>query len=174
MARKKQTAQAEQLPLKLTAAERTLVLEELLCIEKKFELAIRNTPPNQPVMMSFDDLDDFGGYIAAEENHCEDTSKAKKLDKIYRKIETVLDKFSDPSPPQTVKIEDPRATKGASDKAVQITEWAAKALIAAEQLGIKKKPIDHFWLSPAHREVLLLVPGVKKMEPTFPSPKSPA
>ena len=49
-----------------------------------------------------------------------------------------------------------------SDQAVQIAEFAAKALVAAEQLRIKTKPLDNFWLAPGQRDVLLLVPGLSK------------
>jgi len=45
---------------------------------------------------------------------------------------------------------------------VQIAEWAAQALVAAEQLRIKTKPLEHFCLAPAQRDVLLLVPGISK------------
>jgi hypothetical protein len=34
--------------------------------------------------------------------------------------------------------------------------------VVAEQVGIKNKPLEHFWLSPAQRDVLLLVPGVSQ------------
>jgi len=52
--------------------------------------------------------------------------------------------------------------KELSDQAVQVAEWAAQLLVAVEQLGIKKQPFEHFWLAPAQRDVLLLVPGVSK------------
>ena len=39
---------------------------------------------------------------------------------------------------------------------------AAQALVAAEQLGVKKKALEHFSLAPAQRELLSLVPGVTK------------
>ena len=35
-------------------------------------------------------------------------------------------------------------------------------LVVAEQCGIKTKPLDNFWLSPAQRDVLLLIPGLSK------------
>jgi hypothetical protein len=53
-------------------------------------------------------------------------------------------------------------TKDVSREAAAIAEWAAKSLIAAEDLGIKHTPLRHFFLSPAQRELLLLVPGVSK------------
>jgi len=61
---------------------------------------------------------------------------------------------------KTPKNEQADKAKGLSNQAVEIAEWVAKALIAAEHLGIKKNPLEHFYLSPAQREILLLVPGL--------------
>ncbi len=162
MPTKKQVQPGEKLPLKLTAAERKLVLEGLTCLDQEAEQIVRDTPTGQPVMMTLDDLDDFGGYVAAEANHCKDKSKTKKLDAIFEKIQGLLDKFTDEEPPKTVKIEDARKEKLISGQAVQIAQFAAQALVAAEQLGIKKKALEHFSLAQAQREVLSLVPGMTK------------
>ena len=113
----------EYLPLKLTAAERKLVLEDLMCLDETIEQIIRETPSGKPVMMTLGDLDDFGGYVAAEANHCEDKKREKKLDTIFGKIQDLLDTYTDEEPPQTVKIEDAitaeqakrKLTKGISD-----------------------------------------------------------
>ncbi len=162
MSTKKHIKHGERVPLKLTVAQRKLILDDLMCLDKDYEQAIRTTPSGKPVMMSLDALDDFGGYIAAEANHCEDGKRRNKLDAIFKKIEGLLDKYTDEEPPQTIKIEDVRKAKAISDQAVQIATWAAQAMIAAEQLGIKQEPFTHFQLAPAQREVLLLVPGVSK------------
>ena len=162
MPTKKHIQPGEKVPLKLTDTERTLVLEELLCLDKEHEQVIRNTPSGKPVMMSLDALDDFGGYIAAEANHCEDKKKRNKLDAVFEKIQRLLDKYTDEEPPKTVKIEDARKAKVISDQAVQIATWAAQALVAAEKLGIKMQTFEHFQLAPAQRDVLLLVPGISK------------
>jgi hypothetical protein len=152
----------EKLPLILTAAERKLVLEGLTCLDQEIEQAVKDTPTGQPVWMTLDDLDVFGGYVAAEANHCESKPKVKKLDAIFEKIQNLLDKHTDEEPPQIVKIEEVRKDKVLSDHAVQIAQFAAQALVAAEQLGIKKKAMEHFSLAPAQREVLSLVPGMTK------------
>ncbi|QDU93716.1 plasmid pRiA4b ORF-3 family protein [Lignipirellula cremea] len=162
MPTKKQIKPGEKVPLKLTLAERKMVLEDLMCLDQDFEQIIRDTPSGEPVMMTLDDLDDFGGYIAAEANHCEDNKKQKKLDAVFEKIQRLLDTYTDEASPQTLKIEDARQKKAISDQAVQIAEFAAKALVAAEQLRIKTKPLDHFWLAPAQRDVLLSVPTLSK------------
>lgn len=160
MPARKQIRPDEKLPLKLTATERKLILEGLTCLDQEIEQIVRDTATGQPVMMTLDDLDDFGGFVAAEANHCKDKTKGKKLDAIFEKIQGLLDKFTDEEPSKTVKIEDARKEKLIFDQAVQIAQFAAQALVAAEQLGIKKKALEHFSLAPAQREVLSLVPGM--------------
>lgn len=162
MPTKKQIPPHEKLPLKLTAAERKLVLEGLTCLDQEIEQVIRDAPAGQPVMMTLDHLDVFGDSVAAEANHCNDKLKGKKLDAIFEKIQALRDKFTDEEPPKTVHIEEARKTKLVSDQAMQIAQFAAQALVAAEQLGFTKKKLDGFGLAPAQREVLCLIPGITK------------
>ncbi len=161
MRSRKQIEPGSKVGLKLTAAERKLLLD-LTCLDDNYAQVIRNTPTAEPVQFTLDDWEDFGGYIAAEANHTENTKLGKKLDAIFDKIQKILDTYTDEEPPKTLKIEDARKAKVLSDQAVQIAEWTAQALIAAEKLGIKDKRLEHFFLSPAQRDVLLLVPGVSK------------
>jgi len=88
----------EKVSLKLTAAERKLILEDLMCLDRDYEQVIRDTPPGQPVMMTLGDLDDFGGYIAAEANHCDEKRKQQRLDAIFEKIQALLDKYTNETP----------------------------------------------------------------------------
>jgi hypothetical protein len=159
---KKQIQPGEKVTLKVTATERKLVLEGLMCLDQEYEQIIRDTPPGKPVMLTLDDLEDFSGYIAAEANHCDDRKKHKKLDTVFEKILSVMDRYTDEEPPQNLKIEDARKEEVISDQTVQIAEFATKALVAAKQLQIKTKPLDNFWLAPGQRDVLLLIPGVSK------------
>ncbi len=71
------------------------MLEGLTCLDQEIEEIVRNAPAGQPVMMTLDDWDDFGGYVAAEANHCRDKSRAQKLDAIFERIQGLLDKFTD-------------------------------------------------------------------------------
>jgi len=61
--------------------------------------------------------------------------------------------------PKKPKANDPGKAKAISDQAVEIAEWVALALAGAEKMGIMKKPLAHFLLSPADRAVLRLVPA---------------
>ncbi|MBA2116727.1 plasmid pRiA4b ORF-3 family protein [Bremerella alba] len=108
MSPKKKIQHSEEVPLKLTAAERKLILDELMCLDQDYEQIIRETPSGKPVMMYLDDLEDFGGYIASEANHCEDKKKQKKLDAVFERVQDVLDKYMDEEPPLTLKIRDAR------------------------------------------------------------------
>ena len=149
--------------LNLTAAERKLILDDLMSLDDNYVQVIRDTPANQPVQFTLDEWDDFGGYIAAEANHTEDKKLGKKLDAIFNKVQKVLDTHTDEELPKTLKIEDARKAKAISNQAVEIAEWVAQVLVAAKKLGINNKPLEHFCLSPAQREVLLLVPGISKV-----------
>src|SRR6266481_3759829 len=120
MTTKKRIQPGEKVPLNLTAAERTLVLENVNCLDDEYTEAVRGVAPGQPVMLSLDELDDFGGYIAAEANHCKDKRLQKKLDAIFQKIQDLLDIYTDEEPAKTVKIEDARKAKALSDQSMQI------------------------------------------------------
>ena len=82
MSTQKQIQPGEKIPLKLTAAERRLILDDLLCLDQDYEQIIRETPTGKPVMMTLDDLCDFGSYFAAEFNNCKDR-KNKRNSTLY-------------------------------------------------------------------------------------------
>ena len=159
---KKSIQPGQKLAFKLTTAERKFIVEELMCFDEIYEQLIVGTPADEPLMMTLDELDDFSGYIAAEANHCDDRKKQKKLDAVFEKADNLLDTYTDEESSQTISFDDAKRAKLISDQAVQVAEWAAQALVAAEQLRIKTKPLEHFSLAPAYRDVLLLVPGISK------------
>lgn len=162
MDRRKRIKPGTNVGLKLTAAERKLILDDLMVLDDSYAQAIRETPTDRPVQFSLDEWEDFGGYIAAEANHTEDKKLGKKLDAIFNKVQKILDTHTDEEPPETLNIEEARKAKQLSDQAVQIAQWTAQVLVEAEQLGLKDKPLEHFWLAPAQREILRLVPSVPK------------
>jgi len=159
---KKHIPSNDKIRLKLTQAQRSLLIDDFILLPSRHEEAIKDTPPNEPVMLTLDDLDEISGYVAAGANHSEDKKKSKQLDTIFRKIQKLLDTHIDEEPPQTSKFEVARKTKTLADNAMQVAEFAATALIAAESMDIKTKPLEHFALSPAQREILLAVPDISK------------
>ena len=159
---KKHIRSEDRIGLKLTQAERSLLLEGLTLMPSVFEDAVKGTPTKEPVMLTLDDLDALGGYVAAEANHTEDKRKGKKLDAVFQKIQKLLGTHTDEEPPRTISFDDAMNSKALTDNAVQVAEFAATALMAAESMGIKSKPLAHFYLSPAQREVLLAVPDISK------------
>jgi len=67
----------------LTAAERKLLLDDLMCLDDAYAEVIKDTPADQPVEFTLDDWDGLGGFIAAEANHTE-YSGLGKLDHDFR------------------------------------------------------------------------------------------
>lgn len=112
--------------LKLTAAERKLILDDLICLDDNYAEVLRDTPADQPVQFTLDDWDDFGGYIAAEANHTEDRKLGKKLDAIFNKVQKILDTHTDEEPPKTLKIEDARKANKPKAKATTATVFQFK------------------------------------------------
>ena len=62
-------------------------------------------------------------------------------------------------PPQMI---DAKTAKMVADSAATIVEWTAQALGIVEKFGIKNEPVEHFWLSPAQRDVILLASSLSK------------
>ena len=97
--------------LNLTAAERKLILDDLMCLDDSYAEVIKATPADQPVEFTLDDSDGLGGFIAAEADHTRDRKAGKKLDAIFNKVQKILDTYTDEEPLKTLKIEDARKAK---------------------------------------------------------------
>ncbi len=152
----------DKVGLRLTLVERKLILEDPIQIHDELADPIRATPPGTPVQFTLDELEDLGGYIAAEANHTKDKKLQKKLDAIFKKIQNQLDAHTDEEPPHSLKFVDAQKEKLLVDQSMQLAEWAAQMLIGAEQLGIKSKPVTQFTLPEGERAVLLMTPVIDK------------
>ena len=64
--------------------------------------------------------------------------------------------------PKKPKFDHPGKDKELSKQTAKIAALASKSLVAVEEIGIGNKPLAHFWLSPAQRDVLLGDPGVSE------------
>ena len=60
MPQRKQIKPNEKVGLKLTTAERKLILNDLMCVEAEHIQAIQDTPPGKPTQFTLDELDDLG------------------------------------------------------------------------------------------------------------------
>ncbi len=151
---KKQIQSDEKVGLKLTQAERKVILNEVMCLNEEYEGIVRTTPTSKPVMMTLDELDNFGGYVAAEANYCDDKKKQKKLDGIFEKIQRLLDEYTD-------KDDDPELLSEARRK---IGKAMADALAGKEpklisfRLPTPKKQQTEMYpikITPLQREALI-------------------
>src|SRR5262249_54506967 len=137
MTHKEFSGKDEKAGIKLSPVERKLILGDPIHIHEELADPIRATPTGAPVLLTLDDLEDLGGYVAAEANHTTDKKLRKKLDAISSKIQDLLETHTDEDPPESLKIE---SKKLIADRTVQIAEWVATMMIGAERLGIKNKP----------------------------------
>ncbi len=180
MSKRKHIQPDETVPLKLTATERKLLLENVSCMDERFQTLIREAPAGKPLMMTLDDCDELGGYIAAEANHCDDRKLQKKLDSVFEKVQAVLDTYTDEEPDNGGL-----SISQAKDKIASVMN----ALMAGENPGafsFKLQP-EHqvqsglIKLTPLQRETLIdhteLKPSIKRkltiargMSPTTHSP----
>ena len=144
MPAKKRNQSDERVGIKLSLAERRLILGDPIHIHNKLADLIRSTPAGAPVLLTLDDLEELGGQIAAEANHTTDKKLRKRLDAIFSKIQDLLETHADEEPLKHLKMKHAERPTLIGDKVVEMAEWAAKLLIGAEELGIKDKPVAPF------------------------------
>jgi hypothetical protein len=85
----------EQVGLKLTQAERTL-LDSMHGLPGAIRDVVRATPTTQPVMLTLDDLGDLADHLVAAINSTEDKRLRGKLDRLHVKINALLDRQQEP------------------------------------------------------------------------------
>ena len=90
--------------LVLSAVERKVILVEVMCLDEEYEEVLRTTPAAEPIMLTLNEWDDLGGFIAAEANHTRDKKVQRKLDAIFSKIEKLLSSHSNEEPNNELKI----------------------------------------------------------------------
>ncbi len=98
MTRQKVIAAGETVGLKLTDAERKLIVESLLFMDDNLQARVRQAAALKEVPFTLDELEDLFGNLAAEANHTDDAKLQRKLDKILRKIERVQHAYREAPP----------------------------------------------------------------------------
>lgn len=160
MSKSKLIRPGDRVPLKLTAAERKLILKEMVWVIPEVLQAINATPAGQLVMMTLDELGGLMECLAEESDQCEDPKTQKMLDNIFRKLERLFDTYTDEVVPESIDIDGIGQDQLVGHHAAQITEWLTGCLEVIEQLGIKTRPLDIVDLAPLERDVLLLLPSL--------------
>ncbi len=87
---KKKIPYGTKVPVTLTLAERDLIMEHTFCDPHFADLA-EVKGKNIVLRMDLDHVEDLQGYVAAEANHTDDRGLERKLDRIYDKLQKVLD-----------------------------------------------------------------------------------
>lgn len=87
----------ENICLELSAAERKLLLDNMLLLEDDDALAqaIRDAPPDRPIRLTLDELEQLAENLAAASKRAEDQSFRAEVDRLYDKVEALIDLFSD-------------------------------------------------------------------------------
>jgi hypothetical protein len=104
MPTRKQQNPCGKVGLNFTAVERKVISVEIMSIDREYEEVLRNTPTSEPIMLTLDQWDDLGGYIAAEANHAFKKMRQRKLDAIVSRIEKLLSSHSDEDSSSELKI----------------------------------------------------------------------
>lgn len=87
----------EKVPLKLSARECELILEHTF-VDDELTAPLRIAPASgkTPVYsFTLDDLEELMGYVAAEANHAKDNKLRKELDRLFERMQTVLESYTD-------------------------------------------------------------------------------
>lgn len=142
----------QKLELDLTPVERKAILDGVTLLPDEYDRQLKKIHPEQPLMLTLDELEDFSGYVAAESNHTTNKKLRAVLDSAYEKMAALLDKYTDhkPSAPKTTKKalaaerETAERQKKISEQAAFLATWAAGVLQAADQKGAKNRKLESF------------------------------
>lgn len=180
----------QKLELDLTPAERKTILDHLLCLPPEYESLLKKTRPEEPLLLTLDDLEDLSGYVAAEANHTSNKKVGKILDSAFTKMESMLDRFTDEEPVVTRPTAATRPKKPtkksvaaqkafeqwretSADQAAFLVAWASTFLRQAEQKKHQHETLASFVPNELDRVVLSTLPGVEpKIQKRFAAGKT--
>jgi len=163
-----------KLELDLTPNERKAILDHLTLLPPEYEVMLKKVHPEQPLLLTLDDLDDFSGYVAAESNHTKNKKLRAVLDSAFEKMGELLDQFTDEEPSHNKLTKKAPAAERAdsgqratiSDQATFLATWAAGVLHAADQKRAKDRVLEGFIPGELEQVVLTTIedvsPAVRK------------
>ena len=87
----------EKVPLRLSQRERELILEHTFADDDLTAPLSAMATSSKASVYSFtlDDLEELMGYVAAEANHAKDKKLQKELDRLFARMEDVLESYTD-------------------------------------------------------------------------------
>ena len=97
MSQRKRIEPGDAVPLMLTAAERDLIVAEVVPppdLEDKLRLALRKGGRLQ-FLLTLDELDELQGWVAATANHNRKRAIQGTLDTVFSKIQGLLERYTD-------------------------------------------------------------------------------
>jgi len=152
----------QKLELDLTPVERKAILDDLLSLPPEYEAMLKKIHPEQPLLLTLDELEDFSGYVAAEANHTTSKKLRGILDRAFTKMTDLLDAYTDEEPAvkkttkKSAAAEREEAERQAklSEQATFLATWAAGVLRLAEQKGAKSLLLETFEPGKLERTVL--------------------
>jgi hypothetical protein len=126
-----------------------------MCLDLELVEPLEQSPASKPIEFSLDDWEQLGGFVAAEANHTDDKKLQTKLDRIFEKIQKILDTYEDqpdapgslPDFPMRVSAdldEEPailpiRPLKRKANLGVKLTELQRDAVVHATRLRRRLK-----------------------------------
>ena len=95
----------ETIDVKLGVSER-LSIQKLTMVEPEIAERVAKAPKEPPrIPFTLDELDDLIGHVAADLNHTTDENRKYWLEKLYSKIDYVLQRYTDEPEPSREKQE---------------------------------------------------------------------
>jgi len=120
MTGKKRIQRYEKFGLILTQAERKLILGGIANLPDEIAESVKATPAKQPIMLTLDDWRELGGHIASEANDASDTQYRNNLDRIFLKIQRLLDEHADGGLLSSLVIQGNSTVKPLVEESVQL------------------------------------------------------
>jgi hypothetical protein len=87
----------EKVPLKLSNRECKLILEHTFA-DDDLTAPLRVVPASSKTSVycfMLDDLEELMGYVAAEANHAKDKKLQRELDRLFERMQAVLESYTD-------------------------------------------------------------------------------
>lgn len=151
-------------PVKLTAAERKLILEGLVSLEPACHRVVRETPRGEPVLMTPDDLETLSDCVQSEAYRSSAKSRKIRLGNLYDKLRKFRYQHVGPRTTSSLgsKLQ-PASPTPSGDLSSLGTNVMVQAMTSilnaiAHQLRGRDGVADDIDFTPGQRDVLLGIP----------------